>query len=123
MDLSLVLEAIPKACGPDTTQSTWDPDCPVRGHCALASVYIQHLFGGTIARGLMSDGTTHYWNILPNGVWLDSTRAQFANEVYPTYVIADCPTHVYWFEDTFSKYMIFRRRLRAEMGSVLEFEA
>lgn len=61
-----------------------------------AAAFIKQHFGGTIARGLMSNGVTHYWNILPGGVWLDATRSQFSNDCYPTYVIADWLQSSYW---------------------------
>lgn len=111
--LDVVLQAIPLACQEKWAQRdvTRYSKSATAGFCALASIFIQKKFGGTIARGLMSNGVTHYWNILPTGAWVDSTRSQFDNDIYPTYVIEDCPRTIYWFKDTETKYYAFESEL------------
>jgi hypothetical protein len=115
MDLNLVLEAVPLAAQSRPFLAQLDKnsktDDPSAGFCVLACVFIKRNFGGTIARALMSNNVTHYWNVLPSGAWVDATRSQFDNDIYPTYVLADCPEHVYWFEDTKNKYNAFEKEL------------
>lgn len=117
--MRLFLGAVPLACAADTAQrDDWTTERPTTGHCALASRLTQQNFGGTIARGLMSNGVTHYWNVLPGAIWLDTTRDQFDPQVFPTYVIPDCSERVYWFEDTQKKFNTFKLRFYTEYNKL-----
>ena len=115
MELQKVIEAIPLACAARPDLSQKDPKSnstsPVSGFCALTSIFIRNYFGGTIARALMSNNITHYWNVLPGGVWLDATRAQFDPDVYPTYVMPNCPNNVYREGIPYDKYLEFEEEV------------
>lgn len=63
----------------------WTTDNPARGQCVVSSLVIQNYFGGDIGRveATFMDGRTekHFFNILPNGEVLDTTKSQYGNKV------------------------------------------
>jgi hypothetical protein len=54
----------------------WSPANPSWGQCAVTALIVQDLFGGSLLRAPLTDGS-HYWNQLPNGEEVDLTRDQF----------------------------------------------
>ena len=52
---------------------------PLEGHCAAMACMIQGMFGGDIVTGRI-DGTSHYWNRLPDGQEVDLTSCQFGGD-------------------------------------------
>jgi hypothetical protein len=63
----------------------WSAANPSRGQCGVTALTLNDLLGGVllIADVARSDGTrqgVHYWNLLPDGVEIDLTRQQFADD-------------------------------------------
>lgn len=54
----------------------WSKQNPTCGQCTITSLIVQNYFGGTIHRIKLSNGNTHYFNIV-NGEIIDLTREQF----------------------------------------------
>lgn len=78
-----------RACGQDTTADIehWTPTNPLLGHCAVASVIAQELFGGKLLRASLANtpfayGGSHYINEFVDGTRVDFTALQFGS-VYP----------------------------------------
>lgn len=76
--------ALPMVCSRETSSDPkgWSSDNPLYGHCAVASLVAQNLFGGTLMR-VSLEGTpfetmrSHYFNVLPDGTAQDFTAPQF----------------------------------------------
>lgn len=60
----------------DTVWGDCRRDHPSMGHCFMAAMAVQDLFGGEILQGRVS-GVYHYWNQLDGGLTLDLTADQF----------------------------------------------
>jgi hypothetical protein len=79
------MEIIPKICCRETSNDpdNWTSDNPTYGHCAVASLLIQELFGGALIKQSLlqtaewSHMRSHFFNQLPDGRIIDSTIAQF----------------------------------------------
>lgn len=81
MYLEQIIEALEKSW--DTTTG-WYNDLPVanraRGQCVTSSLVIWHFYGGDIVRVRVTGqdiDETHYYNLLPSGTILDTTRSQY----------------------------------------------
>lgn len=57
----------------------WHEANPTWGHCAVAALLVQDLFGGTLLNAKVN-GVSHYWNKLESGTEVDVTFEQFLNE-------------------------------------------
>jgi hypothetical protein len=87
ISLERFLEILPTVCAKETAAGKgagWTPENPLWGHCAVASLLIQKLFGGTLERASLAGtpfaaGGSHYRNRLPDGSMIDSTAAQFGH--------------------------------------------
>ncbi len=74
-------------CTRDTSADPdhWTPKNPLWGHCAVAALLAQDIFGGLLLRASLLDVPefaamkSHYWNLCPGGIERDFTRAQFQN--------------------------------------------
>lgn len=80
---------LPLVCAKDTSSSgdTWNVENPLWGHCAVASLVAQNLFGGKILRASLENTPfasmrSHYVNQLPDGTIIDFTTEQFG-KTYP----------------------------------------
>lgn len=62
----------------------WRPDNPARGQCGVTALIVQELLGGELILGEVFVGDTkvghHYWNLLPDGRYVDLTADQFRPE-------------------------------------------
>src|SRR5690348_3302181 len=102
-------ELLLKICSKETSSDPdgWTPENPLYGHCAVASVLAQLVFGGTLLRASLeqdpkfSHMRSHYVNKLPDETVIDFTKNQFGN-AYPsmefekrtrTYVLENKQTH------------------------------
>lgn len=89
MTVARFKKILPKICGKDTSYNPdgWTAKNMLWGHCAAVSLLAQSLFGGEIL-GISLKGTKfakmkfHFWNVLPDKLQVDFTRAQFGKE-YP----------------------------------------
>jgi len=78
-------EILPKICDTETSLDSagWSKDNPLYGHCAVASVLAQGIFGGRLMRADLTKYSeyahmrSHYVNLLPNGEMKDFTLPQF----------------------------------------------
>lgn len=121
MNLEIVLEALRNSWGEDTAQNPIKENGPASGQCCVSSMIIQDLFGGELLRAEMStfDALTngrdetivHYWNELPGGVWVDSTRSQFTPNWVPISLVIRPKEYLWKFEDTMNRYEILRDRV------------
>lgn len=75
---------LPAICSFETSSDclNWSPVNPTYGHCAVASLLAQNLFGGEILRGSLENTPfaymrSHYWNRLSDGTLQDFTGIQF----------------------------------------------
>jgi len=66
-----------------STPSRWVPKNPLLGHCAVASLLAQDLFGGVLLRASLHpypafrEARSHYWNRFSDGSEYDFTKEQF----------------------------------------------
>lgn len=61
------------------SKERWTKNNPSLGHCAVASMIIQELYGGQIAKTTVKR-STHYFNIIDNEI-IDITSEQFGDIV------------------------------------------
>lgn len=87
MNINEISDALKSVYAKDTCyhgcKDKWSPENPTAGHCAVAALIIQELFGGEINKTTV-ERTTHYFNILLDGTFFDATEEQFYPGV-PTY--------------------------------------
>jgi hypothetical protein len=95
----------------------WTSDNPTFGHCAVASLLVQDLFGGDLLRVSLegtefAEGRSHYFNRLPDGTVIDVTREQFQGRL-PENLPAQERTREYVIGniDTCQRYLALRARL------------
>ena len=113
-------EMLKSVCAPDTAAGGgkgWTPENPTFGHCAVASLVVQDLFGGELLRVSLegtefSEGRSHYFNRLPSGEIVDLTLAQFQGRL-PANLPAQERTREYVLSapDTDNRYRILWERL------------
>ncbi len=103
ISLKRFVEILPSLCAPDTAAGGgrgWTPENPTWGHCAVASLLVQNLFGGELLRISLKDtafaeGGSHYYNRLPNGMMIDTTVAQFSGRLPVHTIPAETRTREY----------------------------
>ena len=97
-------------------KNRWSRENPTCGQCAITSLIVQNYFGGTINRIKLSNGDTHYFNIV-NGQIVDLTREQFdienINISYNQYEIIDSQT-ILKNEDTRQRYNLLLKYMEIE---------
>lgn len=97
-------------------KNRWSRENPTCGQCAITSLIVQKYFGGTINRIKLSNGDTHYFNIV-NGQIVDLTREQFdienINISYDEYEIIDGQT-LLKNEDTRQRYNLLLKYMGIE---------
>lgn len=118
-------EILPKICSRETaySPSDWSSANPLSGHCAIACLIAQDLFGGEILRASLEHIPelrhirSHYWNRLPDGAEVDFTRAQFGYS-YPKDLKPEVKDRSYFsHEDTQRRYKLLSLRLRQILSS------
>ena len=57
-------------------QEDWNKEDPAYGQCAITSMLVYDMFGGSIHRIKFEDGSTHYFNKI-NDTYVDLTSEQF----------------------------------------------
>lgn len=87
----------------------WTPDNPTHGHCAVAALIVQDVFGGDLLRCPIPGGS-HYWNRLPDGSELDLTAGQFKNPVERVGIEVRSREYVLSFEATAKRYELLREQ-------------
>jgi hypothetical protein len=90
---------------------SWSEQNPALGQCAISALVVQDLLGGELLRTIVN-GESHYWNRLPNGQEVDTTRQQFGSEPR-----IDSPTtvrersYVLSFPYTVKRYEVLKSRI------------
>lgn len=119
--IETLADAFNKSYAKDTAyRGIWMPDRPAFGHCAVATLVAQEILGGRILRGSISGPVvgTHYWNLLPSGIEVDFTAAQYAGVTTAKREITEALRQsMLQNVDTKKRYMLFRRRV-LEYGDV-----
>jgi len=92
MTLEELRRILEKAWSEDTAGGDrWDPKHPSLNQCAVTALVVQDFFGGELLRCAMTNGDSHYWNMLPTGQEADLTMDQFdvadGLPVYDTLII------------------------------------
>jgi len=81
------LNKLRKIAAKDTSADPdgWTPENPLWGHCAVAALLAQEIFGGELMRGSLKEIEkyaylhSHYWNRLPDGQEFDFTSEQYSD--------------------------------------------
>lgn len=94
----------------------WTPANPSYGQCAVTSLIVQDLFGGSLVRAKVS-GTTHYWNRLPSGEEIDLTREQFGGVVDILLGEERARDYVLSFPDTARRYRELAESVRKAVAN------
>jgi hypothetical protein len=77
MNKIILKEALLWAWCEATALGKWNALEPCQGQCAITALVVQDYFGGELLRCKMTDGNSHYWNLLPDGSTEDFTEEQF----------------------------------------------
>lgn len=106
------------------TRSRWLADDPSYGQSAITAMMVHDLFGGTIHKNHVSDGTTHYFNRI-EGIYVDLVREQY--DLYDTPVSYEPNTPVPRGNcgrnrDTAERYQTLRKEVADYLRSTVEAE-
>jgi hypothetical protein len=86
----------------------WMAASPAWGQCAVSALIVQDHLGGALLR-CPAPGGSHYFNVLPDGSWLDTTGEQFGSGFTPTNVEGRDRAYVLSFLATRHRYALLRR--------------
>lgn len=78
MDLKTLRALLEVAWCAETAYGDWNPRVPSLNQCYVTALVVQKYFGGILPSCKMTDGDTHCWNILPDGVHVDLTEDQMS---------------------------------------------
>lgn len=91
MNLDQLIHALPLAWCDETSADPdrWTEHTKARGQCAVTALVVQDHLGGDLLRAEIrhwrdtsgNDVESHYWNLLPGGIQVDLTAAQFTNNI------------------------------------------
>lgn len=125
--LADIWNIVPLACDKSTAAASgegWSEGNPTWGHCAVASLLVQKLFGGELLRISLegtefADSRSHYYNRLPDGSLFDVTEDQFQGRLRTTELPSEVRTREYVLNgaDTRSRYAMFADSFAAELYS------
>jgi len=103
------------------TNGDWDMTVLDLNQCAVTALVVQDILGGTLQRTFMTNGDSHYWNKLPDGMEVDLTRGQFEylREFPIREEVQSRPReYVLSFPDTVRRYELLRSRVRRMLPRV-----
>lgn len=110
-----LLGAIRQSWSGDTSACPdWTPAQPSTGQCAVSALVIQDYLGGVLVRATVN-GTSHYWNRLPDGEALDLTRDQFP-DFDPVGTTQRSRDYALSFPRTRERYQVLQERVRDRLG-------
>ncbi len=72
-DLSKLLDALKIAWIGETSNGEWNSEYPELNQYAGTALVVQDLFGGELLRCPTKRGSSHSWNLLPDGEEVDFT--------------------------------------------------
>lgn len=86
IELKDITEALEASWASDTAfrSEDWSMENPARGQCVISSLIVQDYLGGELARCTAESDAlqeTHYFNLLPDGTVIDTTKNQYAHTV------------------------------------------
>lgn len=117
ISISRLKRALRMSWGCDTARGEWNPDNPSLNQCAVTALVVKHFLGGELLRCEMTDGGSHYWNLV-EGAELDLTKDQFEHiEAKPkreTKVIRTTD-YVLQNRDTATRYSILLNKVRKNL--------
>jgi hypothetical protein len=116
-------EAVFRAWGRETSldPDRWSPRNPAWGQCAVTALLVQDMLGGRLLRSVVQ-GTSHYWNLFPDGRELDLTLHQFGPKAEPGVPEERSREYVLSFPDTARRYGLLRLRVANELENVCSRE-
>jgi hypothetical protein len=79
-------QALQASWGADTAYNSaeWSAENKARGQCVVSSLVVQDYLGGELIRYEINEGSlheTHYMNLLPGGIIVDTTSSQYTSPV------------------------------------------
>ena len=83
------------------------------GQCAVTALVVQDVLRGELLRAEVN-GTSHYWNRLPDGTELDLTREQFETFL-PSGIETRSREYVLSFDETRMRYELLKKRAFANL--------
>lgn len=96
-------------CAETSADDRWSPDNPAAGQCAVTALVVQDHFGGDLLR-VVNEGASHYFNVMPDHVWVDLTRSQFDTWA-PSEPEVRTRDYVLSFKETAERYALLLNRL------------
>lgn len=86
IEIKDIVEALEASWGPDTAfdESGWTAKNSARGQCVISSLVVQDYFGGELLKYSVEGENlreTHYFNQLPDGTVIDTTKKQYTHRV------------------------------------------
>jgi hypothetical protein len=96
--------------GETSVAPDWTESLPSRGQCAVTALVVQDYLGGDLLRATV-EGTSHYWNRLPDGQIVDLSREQF-DLFEPVNVERRTREYVLSYPDTADRYRKLALRTR-----------
>lgn len=97
----------------------WTPENPLWGHCAVASLLAEDVFGGELVRASLKEHPkyaylrSHFWNRLPDGSDIDFTTEQYPDLLFQN-LVGDVRSRESVLEspDTQRRYALLQERFK-----------
>ncbi|MFZ2836261.1 MAG: hypothetical protein WAZ21_02990 [Candidatus Saccharimonadales bacterium] len=86
IEIKDIVKALEASWGPDTAfdKDDWTVENSARGQCVISSLVVQDYFGGELLKYSVEGENlheTHYFNQLPDGTIVDTTKKQYTHRV------------------------------------------
>lgn len=91
-----------------SANSHWSLNNKALGQCAVSALIVQDMLGGKLMRTIGPDGSSHYFNVLIDGVRYDTTAGQFNKPVDYDPAEERTREYVLSFPDTVKRYQILK---------------
>lgn len=118
MDIDRLRSLLEKAWCAETALGDWNPDVPSTNQCAVTALVVQDFFGGNLMRCEMTNGDSHYWNVVDGLLEYDITADQFsyidAKPIKSTTIIRS-REYVLSFPNTMLRYGLLLQRIAMVM--------
>jgi len=94
----------------------WSDSNPAWGQCAVTALVVQDALGGRIIRTVVG-GTSHYFNLLPDGAEVDLTAEQFGERLVRDGHEERTRDYLLSFPDTAQRYAALKERFLARSAT------